>query len=876
MAKISLMKINKDSMYKLNLLISFLFVFISLQTFGGNNFSRRTENFNQTWKYYKGDLANASSPNVDDSEWENIGLPHSFSIPYFLSKDFYVGYGWYRKTFVVEKTELTNKKNFLEFEGVFQEAEVFVNGMLAGTHKGGYTGFSIDISDLLTVGKNLVAIRVNNLWRPDLAPRAGEHTFSGGIYRNVWRVTKSLAYIGWYGTFVTTPNLEQTNGKSSCVDIQTEIHNDSKSATEYRLISDVLNSQGVKVASVTSAQFIDAKAVFTFKQQTKNISDLKLWSPNHPSLYKTVSLLYCGKQLLDRYETSFGFRWCDWTADKGFFLNGEHVSILGANVHQDHAGWGDAVTEAGMKRDIKMVKDAGFNFIRGSHYPHAPSFSNACDELGVLFWSETPFWGIGGYKEDGYWDSSAYPTNEKNRIGFENSLKQQLSEMIRIHRNHPSVIVWSMCNEPFFSSPEVMNNVRGLLGDLVTLSKQLDPTRKAAIGGAQRPLGDQRIDKIGDIAGYNGDGSIIAEFQNPGIPTLVSEYGSITADRPGKYIPCWGDLAKNDAYKGMTWRSGQAIWCAFDHGSIAGSALGKMGIIDYFRIPKRSWYWYRNAYKGIAPPEWPIEGTPAKIKLECDKVDNIKTDGTEDAMLRVTVVDASGKALSNTPPIKLNVLSGPGEFPTGNSISFEKGSDIRILDGQAAIEFRSYYSGKTIIRAISNGLESGEVTLHFVGDIPFHENLKSKERSYKRFVRTENKKALQIFGPNNPTFASSIAFGHSSALAADDNANTCWEAADDDKNPFWLLDTEKGLEICNINIQFGNAEVYKYKVQVSSNKLEWNTIFDYTHNSKVKNNCQLSISPKIYGRFVRILYVKENFTKRPSIAEVKVLGVVVD
>ena len=186
MAKISLMKINKDSMYKLKLLISFLFVFISLQTFAENNFSRRTENINRAWKYYKGDLANASSPNVDDSEWENIGLPHSFSIPYFLSKDFYVGYGWYRKTFVVEKTELTNKKNFLEFEGVFQEAEVFVNGMLAGTHKGGYTGFSIDISDLLTVGKNLVAIRVKNLWRPDLAPRAGEHTFSGGIYRNVW------------------------------------------------------------------------------------------------------------------------------------------------------------------------------------------------------------------------------------------------------------------------------------------------------------------------------------------------------------------------------------------------------------------------------------------------------------------------------------------------------------------------------------------------------------------------------------------------------------------------------------------------------------------------------------------------------------------
>lgn len=109
------------------------------------------------------------------------------------------------------------------------------------------------------------------------------------------------------------------------------------------------------------------------------------------------------------------------------------------------------------------------------------------------------------------------------------------------------------------------------------------------------------------------------------MPTVVSEYGSTTADRPGEYDPGWGDLAKNNAQNGSPWRSGQAIWCAFDHGSIAGSALGKMGIIDYFRIPKRAWYWYRNAYKGITPPEWPQEGTPASISLGWPTgTDNIK------------------------------------------------------------------------------------------------------------------------------------------------------------------------------------------------------------------------------------------------------------
>lgn len=177
-----------------------------------------------------GDFDHAARLGFDDSEWEKIGLPHSFSTPYFMSKDFYVGYGWYRKAFPVKK-EILGKKSFLEFDGVFQEAEIFVNGHLAGTHKGGYTGFSIDISAYLKEGKNLVAVRVNNCWRPDLAPRAGEHVFSGGIYRNVRLVIKSPTYIDWYGTWVTTPDLAENKGKSGSVHIRTDVCNASGKQT---------------------------------------------------------------------------------------------------------------------------------------------------------------------------------------------------------------------------------------------------------------------------------------------------------------------------------------------------------------------------------------------------------------------------------------------------------------------------------------------------------------------------------------------------------------------------------------------------------------------------------------------------------------------
>lgn len=535
---------------------------------------RQTINFNRGWKYCQGDFDHAARPGFDDSEWEKIGLPHSFSTPYFMSKDFYVGYGWYRKAFPVKK-EILGKKSFLEFDGVFQEAEIFVNGHLAGTHKGGYTGFSIDISAYLKEGKNLVAVRVNNCWRPDLAPRAGEHVFSGGIYRNVRLVIKSPTYIDWYGTWVTTPDLAENKGKSGSVHIRTDVCNASGKTDTYRLLTTVVDAQGKEVSSVSTSQVLPDNATYTFEQQTKEIQAPQLWHPNHPALYKVISSLYHGQELIDRYETAFGFRWFEWTADRGFFLNGEHLYFKGANVHQDHAGWGDAVTETGMRRDIRLVKEAGFDLIRGSHYPHSPAFSQACDEIGMLFWAENAFWGIGGHKGDGYWNASAYPVNESDRAEFENSVKAQLKELIHIHRNHPSIIVWSMSNEPFFTAPETIDPMRKLLEETVKLSKQLDPTRPVAVGGAQRPLGEKRIDKLGDIAGYNGDGSYIPEFQQPGMPTVVSEYGSTTADRPGEYDPGWGDLAKNNAQNGFPWRSGQAIWCAFDHGSIAGSALAK-------------------------------------------------------------------------------------------------------------------------------------------------------------------------------------------------------------------------------------------------------------------------------------------------------------
>lgn len=858
-------------MDKTNLLIATAFVGLGMTLSGESALARDTQLLNHGWRYFKGDTIGAEKTDFDDTRWENIGLPHSFSIPYFMSKDFYVGFGWYRKTVEMSKSDL-EKYVTLDFEGVFQDCEVFVNGRKMGRHVGGYTGFSIDITKALRAGTNVVAVRVNNLWHPDVAPRAGEHTFSGGIYRNVRLVKKTPVHIAWCGTFVTTPDLASTEGRSSRVKIGTEVVNNSSREDTYTLVTTILNPRGDVVAKATSKKKVAAQSTVEFIQQTASIANPLLWSHDTPMLYKAQSQLYRGKKLLDSDTTEFGFRWMTWTADKGFFFNGNHMYIQGANVHQDQAGWGDAVPDSAARRDVVMMRDAGFNFIRGSHYPHSPAFVEACDKEGMLFWSEAPFWGIGGFRPDGYWNASAYPVDSVYNRAFDASALQQLEEMIRIYRNHPSIVAWSMCNEPFFSDPKVMNGVKGLLRKMVDRSHRLDSTRVAAIGGAQRPLGDGRIDRIGDVAGYNGDGATQPDFQNPAVPSVVSEYGSKTADRPGSYSAGWGDLAKGEAWKGLEWRSGQAIWCGFDHGSIAGEALGKMGIVDYFRLPKRSWYWYRKEYSGVKPPEWPRQGVPAQLSLVASKVSKIATDGTDDVQLVVSVCDKEGKALSDTPTVTLKVVSGPGEFPTGRSITFSPMSDIRIQDGKAAITLRSYYAGRSVIEAVSEGLASARLELSFKGEYPYVEGKTPLvvSRPYERFVRKADTPTLLTLGLNNPVFVSSSADGFTSGLAADGNVSTFWKAQAADSRPFCLLDMEKEIDIAQIEIIFGQINAYKCTIEVSSDKTHWSVVKDLSANTTPMKNVRLGKSGK--ARYVRMTFV-ENTSERPaSVAEMIVKG----
>ncbi len=842
------------------------FAFIALSSAGFcSDLPRQRVNINAGWRFQLGDHPGAEAADYNDNAWSAVGLPHSFSLPYFQGKDFYTGYGWYRRKLDIPKA-WASQRVFVEFDGAFQDAEVFLNGRPVGHHLGGYTGFSLDVTDTVKAGGNLLAVRLNNNWNARLAPRAGDHIFPGGLYRDVWLVVTDPVHVTWYGTYVTTPIVTPD---AASVNVKTEVQNQTSVEKNILLTTELADPGGKSIAKFYSRQTVPAGATVTFDQTSPGLPQPKLWHPDHPFLYTATTTVADGQTLLDQYQTTFGIRSVKWTADQGFFINGEYLYFHGANVHQDHAGWANAVTQAGVYRDVKLIKDAGLDFIRGSHYPHHPVFADACDRLGVLFWSENDFWGVGGTHQEGTWTAEAYPTNPADAADFEQSVENSLRDEIRIFRNHPSIVVWSMCNEVFFSGNQ--DKVKALLGRMVALAHELDPSRAAAIGGCQR--GD--LDKLGDVAGYNGDGARL--FINPGIPSVVSEYGSVTSNRPGNYD---GQFKAKDQMEATTpafpWRSGQVVWCGFDYGTIFGPSAGSKGIVDYARIPKRSWYWYRNEFLHISPPAWPAPGVPTRLALATDKSVLEGTDGRDDAQILVTVQDAAGKPISNSPPVTFTIESGPGEFPTGRAITFDPDTDIPIRDGQAAIEFRSYQGGRSVIRATSPGLKDAVLTITTRGLPAFNPRQTPlvPDRPYVRFVRA-NLVAVpgdQNIAHSRPTAVSSEAPGHNGSRAVDDDAVSFWSARDNDAGAWWQVDLEQPHTIRSVQTTFPAEGNYRYRIEGSPDGITWTLLVDQTATGSAAKVRTDAIPGSPHCQFVRVTFTAVPAGQPAAIADVKIEG----
>ena len=460
--------------------------------FAANAFSQ-TRLFDDNWKFFLGGAQNAESEKFDDSKWRTVDLPHDWSIedlpgkksPFDpkaigqVSTGFTIGgTGWYRKAFVVDADKKGKRIN-IQFDGVYMNAEVWVNGTSVGKHPYGYTSFCLDVTDQVKFGeKNVIVVQVKN---------EGQNSrwYSGsGIYRHVWLKIQEPVHIAQWGTYITTPVVDASSAQ---VKIRTTVQNQNTASVEVKLVTSVLDAHGAQVAKTESSQTISANVNVEISQEAK-IASPQLWSVESPNLYHAVSEVYVNNKLVDQIRTQFGIRSISFDAEHGFLLNGKSVKLRGGCVHHDNGPLGSKAYDRAEIRRIEILKDAGFNAIRCSHNPPSPAFLDACDRLGMLVMDEAfDMWRI----ENNPYDYHLY---------FDEWWQQDIESFVTRDRNHPSIILWSIGNEiRDMETPKVIA-VEKMLGKEV---RRLDPTRPvtAAVNNL-RPQKDEFFSNL-DVCGYN-------------------------------------------------------------------------------------------------------------------------------------------------------------------------------------------------------------------------------------------------------------------------------------------------------------------------------------------------------------------------------------
>jgi beta-galactosidase len=631
-------------------LITFLFISISLLA---NNQSR-TQDFTENWKFALTDTAfKASASSFDDSKWRKLNLPHDWSIESDFDKKYPAspgggalpgGLGWYRKSFLIDKS-LKNKQIYVDFDGVYRNSEVWINGISVGKRPYGYISFRYDLTPFIKFGeKNVIAVRVDN------SQQSNSRWYSGsGIYRNVWLTVTNPIHVDLWGTYITTPEVSK---KSAKINIETKIKNTTSQYNTVTVKQVLIDAKGKNIAKTETEIKIQPKSTskVTADLLVKNPT---LWNIENPYLYKVITSIFKNGTILDVYETSVGIRTFVFDIKKGFILNGKRVKINGVCNHHDLGALGAAVNKRAIERQLQILKTMGCNGIRTSHNPPAPELLDLCDRMGFIVQDE------------------AFDMWKKRKTTFDYSkdfpqwYERDLTDMIVRDRNHPSIFSWSIGNEvgeqwpnndaenldlqkanillnaPKDTKPEDLKsgkvNLNALLTTrLVEVVKQSDSTRP--VSAAANETGDQNplfISGSLDIIGFNYHENEFADITKrfPTKPFLVSESVSSLQTR-GFYlmrsdsmyiwpkhwsIPFSNPLQKCSAYDNnhapwgttheTTWKivkkndhiAGQYIWTGFDYlGEPTPywwpSRSSYFGIIDLAGFPKDVYYMYQSEW----------------------------------------------------------------------------------------------------------------------------------------------------------------------------------------------------------------------------------------------------------------------------------------
>jgi len=504
------------------------------------------------WRFTLGDPAGAEAPAFADAAWRKVDLPHDWSIesapdaknPSGAGGGFFPGgVGWYRKSFSAPAS-WRGKQVSVEFDGVYRDATVYLNGKKLGMHPYGYTSFSFDLTAGLAIGgANLLAVRVDDSALPN------SRWYSGaGIYRHVRVVVTEPTHVAHWGVFVTTPKVAED---AATVAISTKV--ESAAAAEVKVETTVYSNNGAVAGKaetgVTVAAGAEADAA-----QTIAVAKPALWSPGTPTLYRAVSRIKVGGKVVDEVETPFGIRSLTWSAETGLVLNGKAVKLTGGSVHHDNGPLGAAAFDRAEVRRVELLKAAGYNAVRTAHNPPSPAFLDACDRLGLLVLDE-PFdtWKANKVKFD-------YGLN------FDEWWKTDISSMVLRDRNHPAIVIWGIGNE----IPELEVERGAAMGkQLADQVRSLDTTRPLTLAfpGTTTSATAAPVFAQLDITGYNYNI----------LPTYAADHAALpkrlmltTESFPAKAFPLW-KISQENAYV-----LGDLTWTAMDY--IGESGIGAWSI----------------------------------------------------------------------------------------------------------------------------------------------------------------------------------------------------------------------------------------------------------------------------------------------------------
>ncbi len=475
---------------------------------------RQTQNFDHAWRFHLGDVSGAQEVAFDDAGWRTLDVPHDWSIEGEFSEQNPAGVaggalpggvGWYRKSFVVPRSD-SGKLVFVEFDGVYRNSEVWINGQYLGKRPYGYSSFQYELTPHLRYGaRNVIAVRVDNSQQPNSRWYSGS-----GIYRHVRLVTTDPVHVDQWGTYIATPAVSP---ESSRVTIRTTIRNERHADQAVALRTTVYDSAGKEVASVSTAARIPGDSVTEIAQDLRVPRPI-LWSLERPYVYRAIARVTCGNRPCDTYSTPFGVRSFAFRADSGFFLNGRHIKIRGICLHHDLGALGAAVNTRAIERQLEIMKAMGANALRTSHNPPAPELLDLTDRMGFIVLDEAfDMWKKEKTKFDYHLDWDAWHVRD-------------LTDMVVRDRNHPSVFLWSIGNEVMEQWTDGDSTAAPIARELAGIVHGLDPTRpvtQAANNGSPK----NPVFHAGalDLLGHNYHHEVWADFptQYPGGKFIITE-----------------------------------------------------------------------------------------------------------------------------------------------------------------------------------------------------------------------------------------------------------------------------------------------------------------------------------------------------------------